>query len=603
MSIINTATSTALAGDPLRVPPEYRFGVSSAALGVRTSFQTNSHRSVPGRDRATIAYGRPDLTLLLDEGDAAAGRGRLSRLARELAASRSLLPLLPDMLGVTAQTAAGATVVPVNPTTNKRWHPGMRVLLAQRSRNDVTGESAVVSAVAESQITLTAATTLDLTCGHRLVPLLEVHPPELSSGLAVQDGLTYSGECRVSRNAAAPPTLVGLGQNPSGVPVLDGWPVFLASTVASPTDLGVSWSYAGRSTGLGNDRTFESARPYTRESLQLDMMCGRAEWYRMLRFYHSRGGGTYPFWFASPMHPIGQTNGVSRFNASVLQANEQVWPYMQGAMLQYADGSTVYARIQSIAGSLITFTSEVLTSPSNPCQVFELLPCRFTSPFEEQWLYLDGETGENDVCQVSVLAEEQESGDVSDPVTVTIVDTSESCTPAPDPCTNPAQVGTSSEGFAVFSDTSRITGLVIAGTGNFAPGAQDIQDGVTAPHNWTQTGNSSAPTVGSNRITWTIPMTSDDPDDGYTTTTGRLVVEYISSGGGYFQWRLEIDWLFLTFPATDTIGGSELWLDDGCDVYAGGSQYSHTRTIGSSADEQQLQFTVTGNGCTCTAAP
>jgi hypothetical protein len=225
--------------------------------------------------------------------------GQRMHLALALAGVDGLeLPLYCDQ-AVTTASSSGTTIN--CPTADRRFAVGARVVIVQLVRGRPTNAQVrTVSAVGASSLTVSVALTGSYAAGALVFPVVVTHP------VLTAEPRFASNDCMTIELAAleqleeALPTLEAVGDDPTGFDLQDQWPIF---DVEPDWSGGVTVGFQMRATSYPQGRSLvvETRGPRPRFVVSMGLtQLSRADAFRVLRFFESRGGRLSPFWLPLP---------------------------------------------------------------------------------------------------------------------------------------------------------------------------------------------------------------------------------------------------------------------------------------------------------------
>ena len=158
-----------------------------------------------------------------------------------------------------------------------------------------------IAEVHEDRLVLNEPVAADYPSEGRVYPLLECDTQLSSSGQLLSDHvISGSIEGLEVVGPSMLPAMAEPGTNPAGYQVYQGLPVFDAPVNYAGS---ISWSHdrLGGYSGAGIGQVLETQGDVGRDLYRLPLsFSNREKAFQLLRFFDSRGGRTYPFWFVSP---------------------------------------------------------------------------------------------------------------------------------------------------------------------------------------------------------------------------------------------------------------------------------------------------------------
>lgn len=397
----------------------------SGGVTTRTEFSTDivESQSVAEQRRGLLGKPTHGCEALLRSIPNGSVRAVLAVLYRSTQ-GRGLYPLFSDQMLLTAP-ASGTSLT--CDTTFKRVFVGGRVVVHDRDQNTFT--VAQISAVASGSITLTGSLGATFGIGSYVWPLIEARVELAADGTVITDGVTESTSSGIELPGPwALDAVQSLGSTPSGYTTYGGYPIltvfqnyakngrFSLSRVGNYSGAGITQQL----TTYGDRAKFGRTLPFS--------FLSRAEFWKFLTLWESRGGRLYPFWVPSPTTDYEVTEwtaGGLKVKAIGPITNYKFWPYIS---IVKKDGTVQVRHITNVsrAGTIdtITLDSGFSTPDTNLLRVSiaHLMRCA-SDELVEHWLT-------DTVCEVDLQVEE-----LIDERSITIAD-------LPDPIVDPGPIWT-----------------------------------------------------------------------------------------------------------------------------------------------------------------
>ena len=363
---------------------------------VRTGFETRIEQALTLSEQRRLLRGTPRRSISCT----LTGTGRVETLsARQLLTRRSmagfLMPLYSDQIELTAAANSPATTATVLTSDARRCFVGDRAVLMSR-KNGVTSDFEVVevSGVASQTITFTGGITGDYPAGSVLIPLMESHMVDsYSNGFVLTDDKA-DFQNFTAQEIVGPTQIEGVstvGSNPSGFDTFDSLPVFDGPIDYSQIRFGLNRIGAFSDVGIGQLPVFYGERAVQTFSA-LVQCTNRAHAWDLLRFFESRGGRAYPFFFRSPLKDYLYA-GVNGNNLLVEDTGDLLdWNYRPYLVMELSDGSYDYREINTVtqngSNHEISFVGgDALGTVVSARQLFKVR--MFRDEIAERWLTTD----------------------------------------------------------------------------------------------------------------------------------------------------------------------------------------------------------------------
>lgn len=321
----------------------------------------------------------------------------LRELAVDLADGQRVLPLYSDYFTVTQEVPLGGFNVEVDTVDNARIYDGSTVILAVRIKPDewkcfVT----TVSGMSPGIVGIDDAVPFAIPVGSRVYAAVTVMPTDSASISPVTTRhATGTITCIEATGSTQIPPLSEPGTAPSGESSFAGYPIFpfepdwRSVAVSSQREREVS------QVGLGVVVVEFGDRP--REPLSASYTTiVRAQAMRLISFFDSRAGRTFPFWIG---HPVEEGIVVSASGTTVSITGDGR-PYQEYERLinrhilfRLRDGSRVVKRVSSVTtgGGTINLTiASTIGGAFSASDIVSLRRCslvRFASDsLTENWI-------------------------------------------------------------------------------------------------------------------------------------------------------------------------------------------------------------------------
>lgn len=337
------------------------------AVVTRSSFETNitaAFSTAEQRFGLRVTPFRTSTVLLSASGKAEVQKLRL--FMQRAGQSRFLFPLYSDVTLATTALTATATTITCD-TTNRRFAVGRRVAVCANSPDAApTFETAVISGVTSTTLTLSAGLTNNYDIHATILPLMESNLVLNSSGGVVTSQYAHATFTAIeAANGLQLANIVAVGSTPAGYPTYGAVPIFdTEPNYAEETTFNVTRS--GRMTDSGIDSIpavygdraafgFKASYPtYDRASL-----------WKLLTFFESRGGMLLSFFGISPTVEFTATAVAVDGSTITVQANtlEYDWAYTGYIAVRQVDGTVDVRKVAMVvrvgSSDTITFDSAI----------------------------------------------------------------------------------------------------------------------------------------------------------------------------------------------------------------------------------------------------
>lgn len=313
---------------------------------------------------------------------------------RDAATGAFKIPLWNDWTVLTSPANAMSTSLQVETTTYRRFFAGQRVAVVSpvaSSRNRWSVVYAVIATVSATAIGLTAALGAGASVGSRVYPAMDCDISLTGSTTVITD--TVAKTKMLARETVGPtaiPALIGAGVNPSGETVFDGYPVMnFARDWTKEVQAGIIRSGSIAALGRSQIATIYGPRPqYSARATYMGIK--RPDAWRILTFFDSRRGRTYPFWYTSPtadFHVKSVNTGYIVIDGATSVADVAKHTHIA---LCHRNGSIEIARITGAVTSGSDTRVNLASTPATPLQSIKrgswAYFARFdTDAIDEEW--------------------------------------------------------------------------------------------------------------------------------------------------------------------------------------------------------------------------
>jgi len=292
----------------------------------------------------------------------------LQAVLARMSSTRFLAPLYHDFTELDAEAATGASLLSC-PTSDRHFNALMRVLLARPDLTDperAVYEIAHVSGVTANNLSLLSPLQNTWPSGTLVFPLIESRLlANTSADLLTDQTLGTDLQVTELEGHAALSTKTSLNEIPPATPFhdVDNLPIFDFEIDWDNCQTGTRRFTRTVSAGVGAVDNPQGLRPYFTFKLDL-LFDSREEAYRLLEFFDSRGGRTYPFWLPSPLSSLALTS-ISTSSISVEAVGElSDWhPFRSHVCLETTAGAWIIRDIYQVYRvndtDIVSFTAEL----------------------------------------------------------------------------------------------------------------------------------------------------------------------------------------------------------------------------------------------------
>jgi hypothetical protein len=367
---------------------------------VRTEWQstvetTRGDGNTPGAEIRRLLADRPFRTTDIDIagfGDSVAAAAQAAQSVRGLLSDRSRVPLFSDFVKLTAATSSGANTLNVTSTTGLRLFVGQVVFIATRDPNTNRWkfETRTLQTVTSSTLTLTAGIGSNYPAGTRVYATIVAEGlTDASLSVLHSQAVTASLRLKEVLSSVSIPGRIVPGTLPPGESTFNGYPILTQPYDWS--DLRVSQSRQTRLNKVGLDIIPETPSNAQTFGVSLAFKTfDRLQSLRLSRFFDSRGGRVFPFWFVSPINEIvpiaasGTTITVSADRLPLAQA-QTIIGYHVGMV--GSTGTTIHrVTAASQTGNTVTLTVAHTITQTGIRRIARAYLCRFdTAELVENW--------------------------------------------------------------------------------------------------------------------------------------------------------------------------------------------------------------------------
>lgn len=251
---------------------------------------TEQRRSLRGKPRRSMS--RTGLTL--EANDAA----RLLLQMKEASGGRLYHPLYPDESILTATAAMGAGTLECD-VDDRRFFAGHDVLVIQwgTTKRETKIERHTIDTVNASSLDLVGTLAAEFDEGSSVYPCIIADINLQQTGRLENDSVfAFNADVREFIDANTLPPLVAAGAIPSDANSYKGLPVLDIPHHWQTTTEGVLRRGKSTEVGLGTVRQISGDDAFFTAQLAFQQHT-RAEAFQLLRFFDSRAGSTFPFWY------------------------------------------------------------------------------------------------------------------------------------------------------------------------------------------------------------------------------------------------------------------------------------------------------------------
>ena len=350
--LVVAASRPSLASDVWEPAHWFRHNWEGNGISQAIAFATSVTEARTTAEKRTALIDRPQRTFKVRHTTL---ERRLTRLLIDQAYrwgdSRTLLQLHSDRTKTSAAASSGQPTIACD-TTDRRFYVGQRVLLAAGTdRTMLTGpEVRQVLSLTDTSITFVNNLAADLPKGAFVYPLLEAKVM-LQSDRERITGHIADAEfdfTEVEGRSALPP-LAALDSISAGMDSYEGYPIF-DFKVQDATEISARSGFqtvVGRSTW----ETIQGER--AKRGVRGDLrFLNRAEAFRYLRFFHSRGGRACPFWAMSHFSEYVVEQVTSTSIRVTAEGDVNDWAYAPFIGVLLRDGSIVVREISQVSRSV-----------------------------------------------------------------------------------------------------------------------------------------------------------------------------------------------------------------------------------------------------------
>ncbi len=346
------AAGSATAGELWELPDSLRADWKSGVY-LRTGFSTDvtAANSLSEERRALMGKPRRILSFNVTSLYQADAMPLLAYCARRASAGSSI-PLYCDV-SFLASPASGSTLTLMSAPSTRRFCVGGRVLvmLPRRRLTAAAHELHRVSAIDDGAktITLIGALASTFPAGSRVFPVIESRLQLVSEFTVLNDQmLTGQFDAQETPGRSALSVLQAGNTVPAGMSFddVDGLPIFDFALDWGAVKQGVARDGGYAQNGRAEVGQFYGTRPRFTFNLPL-ILKGRAESMRLVRFFESRMGRAFPFWFIDNLRlfiPSAKTSTTLDV-PKLTPAN--LWNFIDNIGILLANGTRIVRTITS----------------------------------------------------------------------------------------------------------------------------------------------------------------------------------------------------------------------------------------------------------------
>lgn len=331
--------------------------------------------------------------------------GSIISLARRQTMAKALWPLFSDEVRSTAAWASGSDTITVEDTTLRRITVGKRVVvippdMPNRQDGPYYPDTyplviATVTAVSTNLIELDVAAAQNWPAGARIYPLFEARLQfQLQGEITTDSYASLSITVIEEEGPTQIPGRVPVGDLPAGATVKDGLPVLDPDYDYS----GITWGFSRRgqrsNEGISGSTVAYGSRGMFTMSYPI-VATSRAEAFKEIEFFDSRGGKLHPFWLIPPTSDYydflgtfaGGTQIILKSGGSPLDFDFRPYVYIRES------GGTLHIREidNALRASedtyLLTLTESIPTLAAGAASVGVVYKARFDiDEMTEEWI-------------------------------------------------------------------------------------------------------------------------------------------------------------------------------------------------------------------------
>lgn len=337
-------------------------------------FSTDVRRALTATERRTPRLSRPTRTLThqtqtITQEDAGQLSGWLSRAS----GGRMPIPIWPDLFSIAS--IDGTDLNSDTSLTGYEFEDGARVAIIRHRPGSAASTFigiGLIASVGEFAITLTSPVP-GAQAGDRCVPIMEAMPAT-QTRIDIRTGRITNSRAQweeaIGKTAYSPRATPGA--TPSDFTEYAGYPVLPYFGDFRSTAAGWERDADYRNVGLGQRVTVRADRPRIRGRITLGFHGGSGRRFR--RFFDSRAGRAYPFWFCDPTETLAPTSNPS--TGTILAATsltDYELQQIEAIYLVYPGDSEPTVRMvasASLTDGIATFTLEdALPSTFDPALI------------------------------------------------------------------------------------------------------------------------------------------------------------------------------------------------------------------------------------------
>lgn len=398
--------------DPQNVALEYLFRPDwSQPIVIESSWSTDIAVNQSGEETRRGLVDRPSRSMAVQH-KGISSQGYDAALLESFVQAQSegypLVPLWSDFVKLSGAVSAGATSLPVETTASRRFFVGQTAMLVEPMTPDPTlGETRTRYRFVSVTIASVGSTAIGVSPlpsgfgrGARVFPALRSNMNLSVSARLLTRGMADTSVRyleRVGSDSGAAPGLWSVGSNPPGEQTFAGLPIFtFREDWATPPAAETIRQGEMGLVGLDSLANVYGVAPRRRWSPSVAALT-RDEAWRLLRFFDSRGGRLWPFWYPNPQTGIsvesfGSSSVLCRVGFPTL-AQAQKWSGRHVCFV-LKSGSVTIRRVSSVSDDAgrarLNLSASIDLSAVNSASVRRVTWCslvRFDRDvMGEQWL-------------------------------------------------------------------------------------------------------------------------------------------------------------------------------------------------------------------------
>lgn len=329
----------------------------------REAFSTRISQPLTDAEKRTQLLDRPYRNMEIQLTSMAQAQTQaLGNQINRWATARTLIPVYHDRTKLTAPAASGQPIISCD-TVDRRFFLGQRVLVAGNQQRCELVDTEVVQIldITDTMLTFTSNLTNSFSTNALVYPLME------AKVMLSNDRTRVTGHVGVStiefletEGRSAMPPLQDLDTIPAGVASYQDFPIFEWGFQRATEQIRRS----GQELASGRATVTTTFGPRPKWGLSGGLRFkSRADYTKFVKFFHSRGGRTCPFWVASSFSEY-ELVEVNANNIKVAVVGEEIdWNFRPFFALVLFDGTIIIREIATVTrggdGDVLGFTEAI----------------------------------------------------------------------------------------------------------------------------------------------------------------------------------------------------------------------------------------------------